>query len=501
MPIIPAGNEWLKQYFQMHNYSFSHSSYIGNNHSIELTSKGNIDETYGPKYAPQEETALAHLEFSLKYDDLNLDFMKAVLVKIPLQEIVNYIQASPTGKYARKIGFLYEFLTGQKIDLQRQISGNYIHLLEPEKYITGNSIKNTRWRINDNLLGTTTFCPIIRKTNRLSNLLEKDVKQIIEQLKRDYPKEVFTRAISYLYKKETRSSFEIENEKPSPDRIERFIAILSEAGTEQKENVLEKQRLVQLQNAIVDPRFAVADFRNFQNYVGESLPNGQGLIHYICPPPEILVSLMEGIKEMVNKTDGITPEIRAAIIAFGFVFIHPFEDGNGRIHRFLIHDVLVQDGMVPAGMIIPVSAHMLNNITDYDHILESYSKPLLQRAKYQNAENGEITLLNPNELEGYYRYPDLTEHCIYLTQTIHDSLREDIPDELKFIQRYDEAKKEFQNLVDMPDKEINNMLLFLHQNAGVFPKRRRVQFSKLTDKEIAGMQQIYREIYELDDLV
>jgi Fic family protein len=209
---------------------------------------------------------------------------------------------------------------------------------------------------------------------------------------------------------------------------------------------------------------------------------------------------MEGIKEMSNKTDGISPEIRAAIIAFGFVFIHPFEDGNGRIHRFLIQDVLVQDGMVPSGMIIPVSAHLLNHIKDYDNILEAYSKPLLQRAKYQTAENGELTLLNPNELEAYYRYPDLTEQCIYLTQTIQDTLQEDMPDELKFIQRYDEAKKELQNIVDMPDKDINRMLLFLHQNAGVFPKRRREQFLKLTDDEIAKMQQVYRVIYELDDL-
>lgn len=501
MPIHPAGSEWLKQHFKMSNYSFSHSSYISNKHSIEYTSKGNIEEVYGPKYAPQEESALAHIEFSLKYDDLNLDFLQAVFVKVPLPEIIYYIENAPTGKYARKIGFLYEFLTGQLIHISKPISGNYIDVLDPEKYITGKTIKNTRWRINDNLLGTTSFCPIIRKTNRLTNLLEKDIKQSIIKLQSQYPNEVFKRAISYLYKKETRSSYEIENEKPSPDRIERFINLLLKAGSEPKEQTLYKQRLVHLQNAIVDARFVVNDFRNFQNYVGESLPNGQSMIHYICPPPEILSSLMDGITSMANKTDGITPEIRAALIAFGFVFIHPFEDGNGRIHRFLIHDILVQDGLVPTGMIIPVSARMLNNIEDYDRILESYSKPLLQRSKYQIAENGEITLLNPQELEGYYRYPDLTQQCIYLTQTIHDTIMEDMPEELKFIQRYEEAKKELQNIVDMPDNDINMMLLFLHQNMGVFPKRKRSHFSKLTDEEIGKMQLVYRIIYELNEIV
>jgi hypothetical protein len=76
-----------------------------------------------------------------------------------------------------------------------------------------------------------------------------------------------------------------------------------------------------------------------------------------------------------------------------------------------------------------------------------------------------------------------------------------MPEELKFIQRYDEAKKGLQNIVDMPDKDINMMLLFLHQNMGVFPKRKRSHFSKLTDEEIGMMQQVYREIYELNEIV
>jgi Fic family protein len=67
---------------------------------------------------------------------------------------------------------------------------------------------------------------------------------------------------------------------------------------------------------------------------------------------------MDGLKIAADKTEGTYPIIRAALIAFGFVFIHPFEDGNGRLHRFLIHDMLVRDGVVPDGLIIPLSAHM-----------------------------------------------------------------------------------------------------------------------------------------------
>jgi Fic family protein len=40
------------------------------------------------------------------------------------------------------------------------------------------------------------------------------------------------------------------------------------------------------------------------------------------------------------KGSGFYPVLFAAIITFSFVIIHPLEDGNGRIHRYLIHHVL-----------------------------------------------------------------------------------------------------------------------------------------------------------------
>lgn len=493
----PAGNEWLKAHYSLLNFSFTHCSYIGNNDSIELTSKGIINQVYGPKYAVEDDTPILHLLFSLKYDDLSLDFLSAVFALIDVNEINSFISSTPSGRYARKIGFLYEFLTGKELTLEIKVAGNYIDLLETEKYITGKVFKNTRWRLNDNLLGTKDFCPVIRKTRAVSALLEKDIRQSIEGLEKEFPEDVFRRAASYLYTKETRSSFEIEKEKPSPDRMDRFIALLHRAGSIASEELLSKSHLVFLQNIIVDSRFAAADFRGFQNYVGEILPNDQALVHYICPPPDMVKTMMAGLKSAANKTTGVQPIVRAAMLSFGFVFIHPFEDGNGRLHRFMIHDVLVHDGVVPEGLIIPVSAHMLNNIKAYDQILETYSKPLMQRIKYALSEEGEVTVQNASEVEGYYRYPDLTPQTTYLAEVIHATIKEDMPQELIYLLRYDEAKKEIQKIVDMPDRDIGRMLVFFHQNRGVFPKRRRELFSKLTDEEIAAMQNAYRRVFEI----
>jgi hypothetical protein len=445
-----------------------------------------------------EDTSLAHLEFSLKYDDLNLPFLKKVFEKIEANEIEKYVEAFPTGKYTRRIGFLFELLTGRQLTIKESITGNYVDLLDDDKYITGNITKNTRWRINDNLLGTASFCPVVRKTNKLKELLKQDINKKIEQLKVEFSPIVFHRAISYLYNKETRSSYEIEKEQPTPDRMEKFIALLAQAGMEETEELLDERRLTQLQNAIVESRFATTGFRDFQDYIGQTLPGYVDMIHYICPPPFFVPSLMKGLINVSKKSIGIPPEIRAAIISFGFVFIHPFEDGNGRLHRFLIHDILVHDSVVPKGLIIPVSTHMLNNIRDYDAILERYSRPLMQLIKYDKNKEGGVEVLNPEEVEPYFRFPDLTEHCIYLAETIHATLKEDMPEELLFIQRYDEVKRALQNIVDMPDRYINLMIIFLHQNKGIFPKRRREQFSKLTDQEIERMQAEYRKIFELE---
>jgi hypothetical protein len=204
---------------------------------------------------------------------------------------------------------------------------------------------------------------------------------------------------------------------------------------------------------------------------------------------------MEGLKNTEEKTAGGNSIITAAIIAFGFVFIHPFEDGNGHIHRFLIHDILTRDGIVQPGLIIPVSAHMVNHMRDYDDPLESFSKPLMQRIRYSSSPDGEIRVVDPQEVESYFRYPDLTHQCVYLAQTITATILQDMAEELNFLEHYDVLKKDIQNLVDMPDKGINNIIMFLHQNKGAFPNRRKSNFPKVTDAEFLATEKIYREIF------
>jgi hypothetical protein len=79
---------------------------------------------------------------------------------------------------------------------------------------------------------------------------------------------VLKRAVHYLFTKETKSSFAIEGETPNENRTSRFVATLMRAD---QFDPTRKQSLIELQNAIVDPRYAQKDWRDLQVYVGETL--------------------------------------------------------------------------------------------------------------------------------------------------------------------------------------------------------------------------------------
>lgn len=490
------GSTWLKQHYQLSSIKLSHESYLGTRSKVEILQDGTIIDTYQKaQYSLKSDNPLSHFEFALKYDDVQMSFYRTVLKCIPEKDIIESIKSAPTSKYSRMIGFWYEFLTGKLLSVEGRPKINYVDLIDSKRYFTGAIVKNSRWRINNNLLGDAGFCPTIRRTNVISKALESDFSEALRELSKLYSPEILKRANNYLYKKETRSSYQIENEEPTQERIERFVSLLGNAGKMDIRDMLSEESLVRLQNQIVDPRFAATGFRDFQNYIGQTTWNYDEIIHYICPPPEFLPDLLKDLSNTAIKMEGVYPIVRAVAISFGFVFIHPFEDGNGRIHRFLIHDFLSRDNFLPAGMIIPVSAHMVNNLRQYDDTLEAYSKPLMQIIKYTKDKKQKLNVLNASEVEGYYKFPDLTAQTEYLCTVIETAISKDLPNELNFLQNYDEAKELMKQRIDMPDKLIDSFIRFTHQNNGVFPKRRRSTFHMLKDDEIEALQSIFKAVF------
>ena len=177
----------------------------------------------------------------------------------------------------------------------------------------------------------------------------------------------------------------------------------------------------------------------------------------------------------------VDPVVVAAAAAFGFVYVHPFSDGNGRLHRWLIHHVLAAAGYNPPGVIFPVSAAILRNIDGYRGVLESYSRPLLEHIDWRAAPNGNIEVLN--DTADYYRYFDATAHAEFLYRCVEQTIEHDLPEEVAYLQAYDRFARGIQEIADMPAEKIELLHRFLRQENGRLSKRAREnEFAALTDR-------------------
>jgi hypothetical protein len=490
----PAGYAALVEQLGLDVIPNWHRSMIatGSIHRVDSTA-GLVIEVYPAKYWPGDKVG-DHLEFALKYDGTNLAILASLFRAIAMEDVLDYVKSRPIGKYARRLWFLYELLTGKRLPVEDLTKGNYVDLLEPDEYYTtGVARPIRRQRINDNLLGDAHYCPTIRRTDVLRGFEKANLTERCQKIVASYPPHLLKRAMSYLYTKETKSSFEIEHIKPNSTRTERFIALLQLAEIE---DFCEKGRLLDLQNRIVDPRFRDTDYRTGQNYVGETVGPQKEKVHFVCPKSGDLVGLMEGLVTAHRRMDtgNVPAVVHAAAVAYGFVFLHPFEDGNGRIHRFLIHNILARRKFTPAGSIFPVSASMLKNLADYDGSLESFSRPLMGLVEYSLDGQGRMTV--QNDTANWYRFIDMTPQAEALFRFVEQTIDIELVEELTFLANYDQTKKAIQEVVDMPDRKIDLFIqACLQNNSRLSARKRASHFEFLSDAEVTRMEDAIRSAY------
>jgi hypothetical protein len=428
----------------------------------------------------------ADLRFAMRYEPIDLGALSAIFEKIDKGELEAWIRSEPTGIFARRAWYLYELLTGKTLDIPNLIPSGYVDLLDAELHITGPTTQVRRQRINDNLLGTREYSPLVRRTEALSNLMALDLAGEARKIVESCDPAILARAVHYLFTKETKSSFAIEGEVPSKEHTVRFVKALEKAV---EFDATRKEPFVQLQNAIVEPRYAQQDWRTTQNYVAQTLRDFTEDVHFVCPRPEDVSGLMtawmnmEGRLEGSGQTDAIAA---AAAAAFGFVFIHPFEDGNGRIHRFLVHHMLAKRGVTPEGILFPVSAAMLRGRGAYDRVLEKYSSSILPFIDYDLDKAGKMTV--HNDTVRLYRYFDATAHVEYLYRCIEETIRGDLRDEVGFLKVFDGAVQKVLEIVDMPDRRAALLVRLILQNKGKLSGAKRPSFAELSDEEVHSME-------------
>jgi len=107
----------------------------------------------------------------------------------------------------------------------------------------------------------------------------------------------------------------------------------------------------QLMTAAPNARVA-GQIRTVQNWIGGNAHNPCGA-DFVPPPPEQVEPLLADLCDaMVDES--LPPLVQAALVHAQFETIHPFDDGNGRTGRTLIHVVLRRRGLAEV-FVPPVS--------------------------------------------------------------------------------------------------------------------------------------------------
>jgi hypothetical protein len=445
-----------------------------------------------------ESSLAGHLGFALKHEGVHLEVLSRLFAAVSPAEIEAWIRDEPTGQYARRTGFFYEWLTGTRLDVPDTTRGNYILALDPELELTAPApLNNTRWRVRDNLLGGPGFSPQLRLTSDTKQALELKLNERIARLEGQFGADLVLRSAVWLTVKESRASFAIEHEEDKRDRVQRF-AVVMEQRTGKSADPLDPVELEGLQREILGPNALHYGLRRSPVFVGETARFGEERVHYIAPHWDDVRSILTGLREVLQRTAGVSPIARAALISFGFVYLHPMIDANGRISRFLINDVLRRDGAVPTPYIVPISAILQRpdlRPLSYDAALELFSRPLMQRYRdqwsfgaEQQAEDGVRYNL---QFQGYkdalhaWRYPDLTRHVSFLADALERTIEQEMRSEAEYLQRHRAARSRLKTIIEGPDPSLDRIIRAVRESRGAISGKLRAEYPILERTEIA----------------
>lgn len=431
--------------------------------------------------APAHGSTLEHILFALKHEGINLCILAQALESVGASDLLSELGRSPNGVYIRKACFLWESFTGKQLDYSVPVRGSVVALFDPKRYVTGPAVRNSRWRVDFNGLGSLHYCATVERTVKLQELIDRGIIGRAQVFMATLPPEMMDRAINWAYLHETRDSFAIEKEEPSEEKSRRFVRLLRQAH---ERTELSEDYLVELQNSTVSNPFDKAVlFRHQQNHLHNGLRGAAG-VSYVPPAPQLCRELMEDLMDFANHSaKQVDPLIAAAVVAFGFVFLHPFMDGNGRLSRFLIHQTLCQTGALQNGLLLPVSVAMKHEESSYLEALKEFSKPA--------REFWNVTWLDSDEMtfdfighDAIYRFWDATQCAEFTLQMALRALEVELREETAFLEKYDFVIKAVNDRFDVRGSDLSKLVMMCLDNADKVSKHRRKQFQYSVPEEV-----------------
>jgi hypothetical protein len=468
-----------------------------------------VSQTFPANMVPDDDLA-SQLTFAFKYEGVELELLARLFDRIGPDPIETWVRSEPRGIYARRAGFLYEWLSGNVLDVPMLTGGAYTDALDADQYhVASEVVPNQKWRVRDNLPGTPAYCPMVRKTTRTVRAMSFDCRGQFDNLEKEVGAQLLKRSAVWLTLKESKASFAIENEQDQDDRIKRF-AYAMEAYTGHFQNPFSAESLKTLQQSILGDYATRFGMRQSPVFVGHNVSH-QGVVDYIAPRWDQTEALLAGLAKAMERTARGPSVLRAAIASFGFVYIHPMSDGNGRVSRFLINDVLRRDGAVPPPFILPVSATISEHIqrtADYDKTLDTISRPFMERyrddyrmgAETEYPDGVQATL----EFDAYddalyaWRFPDFTAHSEFMVDVIDATINQEMRTEALLLKSQDEARLAVKNIVEGPNADLDRIIRSVRQNGYQVSGKLRKDFPVLerSPERAARLVAAIRSVFE-----
>ncbi|MHB1124323.1 MAG: Fic family protein [Ramlibacter sp.] len=449
-----------------------------------------------------QASAVDHLLFALRYEGVDIAVVDALAHAgaISDAQVRDAVNAAPASAFGRKLGYLWELVTGRAIEGLQAARGAYVDLYDADLYFTGDAIvRNAKWRVRFNGLGSPAWCPTVRRTRALEDMLARDLFQEVtwfaEQARQSG---MLERVLSWAYLAETTSSYEIEHEPASEDRAQAFVRALQEGHQAMP---LDERYLTELQHTIsTHPMQREDGYRRQQNWLSRG-GRGALAVRYVPPAPGALASLMQDFCAAANQAAAARqPLIQSALNSFGFVYLHPFMDGNGRLSRFLFHHALCVAKVLPDGLILPVSAAMRRDEPGYLSALETFSRPARQLWRVTWIDGSDYAF-EQRCRDSVYRYWDATAQAEFAVRMAAQAMDVHLVGEARFLSGFDRALAELDKRLELPSQTLHKLVLMCHDNGGVLSANRRRQFDGIVPPEyFDAVEEVVRESFAISPL-
>jgi Fic family protein len=139
--------------------------------------------------------------------------------------------------------------------------------------------------------------------------------------------------------------------KPGPSALEllanidAMVLAVDEAATVDRFGLPEIAAIHRRLLERAPPKHIAGRIRTRQNWIGGNDYNPCGA-DFVPPPPEDVDRLLADLCRSIND-ETLSPLVQAALVHAQFETVHPFDDGNGRTGRALVHVVLRRRGIAP----------------------------------------------------------------------------------------------------------------------------------------------------------